>query len=193
MGGCRGDPGWKLSQSASSWLPPCPAPPGVACRYALGGGAELALACDIRVCGRDTQFAFPETRLGIIPGWARGLIGDVGFNSSLWLTGRKLAADDSPLLKPCLPPCPACGACVQGRRHAASAAHCGQVARQGAHLHREARCCSTIHAVQRLPLPHAAGAAAWNPVEWRAHLPTQPCLLCLLPLSGALMCTTRCG
>jgi enoyl-CoA hydratase/carnithine racemase len=38
------------------------------CRYALGGGAELALACDIRVCGRDTQFAFPETRLGIIPG-----------------------------------------------------------------------------------------------------------------------------
>ena len=39
------------------------------CRYALGGGAELALACDLRVCGRDTQFAFPETRLGIIPGW----------------------------------------------------------------------------------------------------------------------------
>jgi methylglutaconyl-CoA hydratase len=37
-------------------------------RFALGGGAELALACDIRVCGRDTQFAFPETRLGIIPG-----------------------------------------------------------------------------------------------------------------------------
>ncbi|PSC74765.1 Methylglutaconyl-mitochondrial [Micractinium conductrix] len=44
--------------------------PTVACvdGYALGGGAELALACDIRVCGRDTQFAFPETRLGIIPG-----------------------------------------------------------------------------------------------------------------------------
>lgn len=44
--------------------------PTVACvdGFALGGGAELALACDIRVCGRDTQFAFPETRLGIIPG-----------------------------------------------------------------------------------------------------------------------------
>lgn len=36
--------------------------------FALGGGAELALACDLRVCGRDAQFAFPETRLGIIPG-----------------------------------------------------------------------------------------------------------------------------
>lgn len=36
--------------------------------FALGGGAELALACDLRVCGHSAQFAFPETRLGIIPG-----------------------------------------------------------------------------------------------------------------------------
>ncbi|KAK9818229.1 hypothetical protein WJX72_009082 [[Myrmecia] bisecta] len=36
--------------------------------YALGGGAELALACDLRVSGAAAQFAFPETRLGIIPG-----------------------------------------------------------------------------------------------------------------------------
>ncbi|KAH7621499.1 hypothetical protein Ndes2526B_g03840 [Nannochloris sp. 'desiccata'] len=36
--------------------------------FALGGGAELALACDLRVCSRNAQFAFPETRLGIIPG-----------------------------------------------------------------------------------------------------------------------------
>lgn len=36
--------------------------------YALGGGAELSLACDLRVCGVKAQFAFPETRLGIIPG-----------------------------------------------------------------------------------------------------------------------------
>lgn len=36
--------------------------------FALGGGAEIALACDLRVSGRDAQFAFPETRLGIIPG-----------------------------------------------------------------------------------------------------------------------------
>lgn len=36
--------------------------------YALGGGAELALAADLRVVGPDAVFAFPETRLGIIPG-----------------------------------------------------------------------------------------------------------------------------
>lgn len=35
---------------------------------ALGGGAELALACDFRYCGLDATFAWPETRLGIIPG-----------------------------------------------------------------------------------------------------------------------------
>ena len=36
--------------------------------YALGGGAELALACDLRVVGPRAVFAFPEARLGIIPG-----------------------------------------------------------------------------------------------------------------------------
>ncbi|WVR07115.1 hypothetical protein IAU60_004155 [Kwoniella sp. DSM 27419] len=36
--------------------------------YALGGGAELALACDLRVGGEHTKIALPETKLGIIPG-----------------------------------------------------------------------------------------------------------------------------
>lgn len=35
---------------------------------ALGGGAELALACDLRVVSKNAVFAFPETHLGIIPG-----------------------------------------------------------------------------------------------------------------------------
>ncbi|EFJ52284.1 hypothetical protein VOLCADRAFT_32282, partial [Volvox carteri f. nagariensis] len=35
---------------------------------ALGGGAELALACDIRVMGSGASMAFPEAQLGIIPG-----------------------------------------------------------------------------------------------------------------------------
>jgi len=36
--------------------------------YALGGGFELALACDIRVASETAVFGFPETGLGIIPG-----------------------------------------------------------------------------------------------------------------------------
>lgn len=35
---------------------------------ALGGGLELALACDLRICSEKAKFAFPETGLGIIPG-----------------------------------------------------------------------------------------------------------------------------
>lgn len=35
---------------------------------ALGGGLELALACDMRVCGASAQLALPETALAIIPG-----------------------------------------------------------------------------------------------------------------------------
>ena len=35
---------------------------------ALGGGAELALACDLRIMADDVRFGFSETSLGIIPG-----------------------------------------------------------------------------------------------------------------------------
>jgi enoyl-CoA hydratase/carnithine racemase len=36
---------------------------------ALGGGLELALACDLRVAASDSVFGMPETRVGAIPGW----------------------------------------------------------------------------------------------------------------------------
>lgn len=35
---------------------------------ALGGGLELALACDLRICSEQARFSFPEIGLGIIPG-----------------------------------------------------------------------------------------------------------------------------
>jgi enoyl-CoA hydratase/carnithine racemase len=37
--------------------------------YALGGGLELALACDIRIAAENAMFGMPEVMLGIIPGW----------------------------------------------------------------------------------------------------------------------------
>jgi len=36
--------------------------------YALGGGLELALACDFRICSEDAKLGSPEIKLGIFPG-----------------------------------------------------------------------------------------------------------------------------
>lgn len=37
--------------------------------FALGGGLELALACDFRILSEQARIGLPETQLGIIPGW----------------------------------------------------------------------------------------------------------------------------
>uniref|UniRef100_A0A0E0GAJ6 Enoyl-CoA hydratase n=1 Tax=Oryza nivara TaxID=4536 RepID=A0A0E0GAJ6_ORYNI len=36
---------------------------------AFGGGLELALSCDLRICGENATFSLPETGLAIIPGY----------------------------------------------------------------------------------------------------------------------------
>ncbi len=37
--------------------------------HALGGGLEIALACDLRIAAENATFGFPEVTLGLIPGW----------------------------------------------------------------------------------------------------------------------------
>jgi enoyl-CoA hydratase len=67
--------------------------------YALGGGAELALACDIRIMARGGEIGFPEIQLGIFPG-AGGtqrltrLLGPA-HALRLMMEGRRLAADEA--------------------------------------------------------------------------------------------------
>ncbi len=62
----------------------------------FGGGFELALGCDIIVADKMARFAFPELRLGLIPGWGGipRLKRDVGnaFVRELLLTGRSVNA-----------------------------------------------------------------------------------------------------
>lgn len=67
--------------------------------YALGGGCEMALACDIRIASEIAVFGQPEVNLGIIPGWgatqrlARAT--NIGFAKEMILTGRKVAAAEA--------------------------------------------------------------------------------------------------
>lgn len=66
---------------------------------ALGGGTELALACDLRVAGPSSEFALTEVKLGIIPGGGgtqrlTRLIGS-GRAKDLILTGRKMNAAEA--------------------------------------------------------------------------------------------------
>ncbi|MGB3682908.1 MAG: enoyl-CoA hydratase-related protein [Rubrobacteraceae bacterium] len=67
--------------------------------YALGGGCELAMACDIRVASDNARFGLPETTLAILPG-AGGtqrlarLVGK-GRAVEMILTGRFMAADEA--------------------------------------------------------------------------------------------------
>jgi enoyl-CoA hydratase/carnithine racemase len=62
----------------------------------FGGGFELALACDIIIADKMARFAFPELRLGLIPGFGGipRLKRDVGnaFIRDLLLTGRSVNA-----------------------------------------------------------------------------------------------------
>jgi enoyl-CoA hydratase len=67
--------------------------------FALGGGCELALACDLRFASTAARIGQPEINLGIIPGWggtqrlARATT--LGYAKELILTGRLVAAEEA--------------------------------------------------------------------------------------------------
>jgi len=67
--------------------------------YALGGGLELALACDLRVGGRGAKVGLPEVSLGILPGaggtWRLQRLVGLGRTRDLVFTGRILEAEEA--------------------------------------------------------------------------------------------------
>lgn len=67
--------------------------------FALGGGCELALACDIRICSDNAKFGQPEVNLGVIPGFGGTqrlprLVG-TGHALELLLTGDMIDAEEA--------------------------------------------------------------------------------------------------
>ncbi len=67
--------------------------------YALGGGCELAMGCDIRIAADSAKFGQPEVKLGIIPGFAgtqrlARLVGK-GRAKELIFTGEMIDADEA--------------------------------------------------------------------------------------------------
>jgi enoyl-CoA hydratase len=71
--------------------------------FALGGGFELSLACDLRYAADDAKVGQPEVRLGVIPGaggtqrmtWLAG----VGVSRDLTYTGRQVNAEEAKALR----------------------------------------------------------------------------------------------
>jgi enoyl-CoA hydratase len=67
--------------------------------FALGGGCELALACDLRYASSRSKLGQPEINLGIIPGWGGtqrlARVCGLGVAKDLILTGRVVDADEA--------------------------------------------------------------------------------------------------
>jgi enoyl-CoA hydratase len=67
--------------------------------FALGGGCELALACDIRYAASTAKLGQPEVNLGIIPGWGGtqrlARVCGLGIAKELIFTGRVVDAEEA--------------------------------------------------------------------------------------------------
>lgn len=67
--------------------------------FALGGGCELAMACDFRIAGSKAKFGQPEVNLGLIPGYAGtqrlSRLTNLGDALYLLTTADMITADDA--------------------------------------------------------------------------------------------------
>src|SRR5207249_2411907 len=90
----------ELGHNAAQLLETMPKPTIAAINgFALGGGCELALACDIRYASSKAKLGQPEINLGIIPGWGGtqrlARVCGIGFAKELILTGRTVDAAEA--------------------------------------------------------------------------------------------------
>jgi len=67
--------------------------------YALGGGLEVAMACDIRLAADTAKMGLPEVTLGLMPGWGgtQRLTRLIPFSiaAEMMLTGRRVTAQEA--------------------------------------------------------------------------------------------------
>src|SRR6185437_11029635 len=90
----------RLGQSICAAIEAAPQPYIAAVNgYALGGGCEVSLACDIRIASENAALGQPEVSLGIPPGWGgtqrlTRLVGP-GLARELIYTGRRVKADEA--------------------------------------------------------------------------------------------------
>jgi enoyl-CoA hydratase len=90
----------ELGQEVGRLLETIPKPTIAAVNgFALGGGCELALACDLRYAASTAKLGQPEVNLGIIPGWGGtqrlARVCGIGVARDLILTGRVVDAEEA--------------------------------------------------------------------------------------------------
>ena len=97
----EGAKGWgALGHEAGMLLETMPKPTIAAINgFALGGGCELALACDIRYAASHAKLGQPEINLGIVPGWGGtqrlARICGLGVAKDLVFSGRTIDAEEA--------------------------------------------------------------------------------------------------